>query len=79
MPIAGSVIAVIGRPFSMSGLNGTGMMIVTVEDIVYNPGTAHILADSSAATGSTSSPGRRLQVRKRKRDAKDTNGWHRYI
>ena len=70
MPISGSVIAIFGRPYAMSGAGGTGMLIITVEDIVYNPGTAHIVADSSSPT---SVPSRRLQVRKRRKLMDDTN------
>ena len=71
VPIAGVVIAIVGRPHSMSGTNGTGMLIVTVEDIVYNPGSTHIVADSKEE--SSASP-RRLQVRKRKRVAEESKG-----
>ena len=65
IPIAGTVICIIGHPHSTTGTDGSGMLILTVDDIVYNPGTAHILADSKEDT-SNSSP-RRFQARKRKR------------
>ena len=70
MPIAGSVVAVIGHPYAMTGLNGSGILIVTVNDIVYNPGTAHIHADSQP--DAAISP-QKLQVRKRKRAASVEN------
>ena len=66
MPIAGSVISIIGRPHSTTGDHGNGLLVVTVEDIIYNLGTAHILDTSrSDPTGAASS--RKLQVKKRKR------------
>ena len=42
------------------------MLLVTVEDIVYNPGAAHMV-DSSASDNSGSP--RRLQVKRRRRAA----------
>ena len=68
MPIAGSVISVFGRPYSLTPSNGSSILVVTVEDIVYNPGSMLILAD--AKPDSSVSP-RRLQVRKR---LKTSNG-----
>ena len=68
LPIAGSVISIFGRPHSVIGVNGTSMLIITVEDIVYNPGAAHIV-DSTRSDSSVSASPRRLQVRRRKRAA----------
>lgn len=76
MPVAGSAISIFGRPHSMTNSDGTGILILTVEDIVYNPGTAHVLVDSRADTNS--SP-RRLQVKKRKRVAVDNSGMFAFI
>ena len=64
MPIAGSVISVFGRPHSTTYVDGASVLIVSVEDIVYNAGSAHILAESRSEA--SSSP-RRLQVRKRQK------------
>ena len=65
IPIAGSVIAVVGRPHSLTGSAGSGMLILTVEDIIYNPGATHISAESN--NNEANSSHRRLQVKKRKR------------
>ena len=62
MPIAGSVIMIFGRPYSITSGNNSNLLIVTVEDIVYNPGSMHILAESKS--DASASP-RRLQVRKK--------------
>ena len=64
IPIAGSVIAIIGRPHSITGSADSWLLILTIEDIVYNPGAPHILADPKKEA--SSSP-RRLQIKKRKR------------
>ena len=40
------------------------LLILTIEDIVYNPGAAHVLSDQKSEVNS--SP-RRLQIKKRKR------------
>lgn len=53
----------------MSGSDGTGMLIVTVEDIIYNPGGTLMIDDSHS---SPSGSGRKLQVKKRKFDMMDT-------
>ena len=71
MPIAGSSVSVLGRPYRTTGVGGTGLMIVTVEDIVYNPGTTHILDESSS--GANASP-KCPRVRKRKRNSDDSDG-----
>ena len=76
VPVAGTVIAIVGRPHSMTGSNGSGFLIVTVEDIVYNPGTTHVLADSKEDTGGLQ---RRLQVRKRKRAIEEPQGTLRFF
>ena len=60
MPTAGSVILISGRPHSMTAAGGSGLLMVTIEDIVYNPGSAVIMDDIQ-----TSPSSRRLQVKKR--------------
>lgn len=70
MPVAGSVIAIFGRPHSLISVNGSSVLIVTVEDIVYNPGSTQILAD--ARSDAPLSP-RRLQVRKKIKTSDDFN------
>lgn len=68
MPIAGSVISILGRPHSITGMDATGLLIITVEDITYNPGASHVdESRSEPAPGS----GRKLQVKKRRRTALD--------
>ena len=62
MPIAGSVISVFGRPHSVVYVNTSKVLVVTVEDIIYNPGSTHVLADVKSDV--SSSP-RRLQVKKK--------------
>ena len=71
VPIAGTVVGISGRPFSTSQSNGSGMLILTVEDIVYNPGTVHILADPKDETGGAS---RRLHVKRKNRTAVESSG-----
>ena len=62
MPIAGSTVLISGRPHSMSDTKNCGTLIVTVEDIVYNPGANLALDDSRTSPTSN----RKLQVKKRK-------------
>ena len=68
IPIAGTIVAILGHPHSLAHADKSGTLVVTVDDIIYNPGTAHYLAETKEESSSTS---RRLQVRKRKRATED--------
>ena len=69
MPVAGSAVMIFGRPHSMTGAGGTGLLMLTVEDIVYSPGSTLMVDESRISPGSS---GRKLQVRKRKYGTADT-------
>ena len=72
MPVAGSVIAILGRPFAVSDFSGPGVsaLMISVEDIVYNPGSLHVLDESRS---NVAAPARKMQVKKRRRGGVNGN------
>ena len=68
MPIAGSVISIFGRPHSLASVDSSNILVITVGDIIYNPGSTQVLVDGKSDV--LASP-RRLQVKNRSKPTDD--------
>lgn len=68
LPVTGSAVCIMGRAHSTVGVRGTGILIISVDEITYNPGISHSLAENVDKDSVASpSPSRKLKVKKKTR------------